>query len=247
MADDSFPQIRAIVTREAAMAAGLKTYYTGDPCIHGHCAPRSVVGGYCRQCNTEQRRNQSTEARQAVNVTRKRWRELNALKISAQKRESAARNKETIKAWWARNRHKQKEYNRVQYLKDATSRKQYAKQWRQDNQQKLSEMLSDWRLRNKDKTRVYSVRRKALKRAAGGSFTPDDIKRIHKQQRGRCAYCREKLGPDYHIDHIIPLIAGGSNWPRNLQLTCGVSGNKCNLVKRSKDPMIFAREMGRLL
>lgn len=62
-------------------------------------------------------------------------------------------------------------------------------------------------------------------------------------QRGRCAYCREILGDDTHIDHIQPVSRGGSGEKRNFQLTC--SG--CNLAKNARDPIEFAQSLGMLL
>lgn len=46
-----------------------------------------------------------------------------------------------------------------------------------------------------------------------------------------------------HVDHIKALARGGSNWPSNLQLTCG----PCNNRKRAIDPIEFARRNGRLI
>ncbi|OKO69265.1 hypothetical protein AC628_33740 [Bradyrhizobium sp. NAS96.2] len=64
-----------------------------------------------------------------------------------------------------------------------------------------------------------------------------------KQQKRRCAYCRTKLTLDYHVDHILALSRGGSNDRTNLQILC----EPCNLAKHAKDPLDFARSLGRLL
>ncbi len=78
---------------------------------------------------------------------------------------------------------------------------------------------------------------------AGGSYSTEDIRRILKQQRGRCAYCRDRFGNQFHIDHILALSRGGSNYPHNLQLTC----ETCNLRKHARDPINFAQSLGMLL
>ncbi|HEX9641682.1 MAG TPA: HNH endonuclease, partial [Candidatus Krumholzibacteria bacterium] len=53
------------------------------------------------------------------------------------------------------------------------------------------------------------------------------------RDRGRCALCLKDIsgllaaGKDQHIDHIMPLAAGGTNDPTNLQYLC----EQCNLIK----------------
>lgn len=39
-----------MITRKEAKSQGLKTYFTGKPCKHGHIALRSVSCGGCREC-----------------------------------------------------------------------------------------------------------------------------------------------------------------------------------------------------
>lgn len=91
--------------------------------------------------------------------------------------------------------------------------------------------------------KLRAALRKARKRGAEGSYTAADVRRIEKQQKGRCAYCRTKLDSGRHIDHILPLSKGGSNWPANIQLLCA----PCNLSKQAADPLDYARRTGRLL
>jgi 5-methylcytosine-specific restriction endonuclease McrA len=45
----------AIISCAAAFAQGLKRYYTGEPCIHGHLAERLVLNGQCVACYNERR------------------------------------------------------------------------------------------------------------------------------------------------------------------------------------------------
>ena len=40
----------AIITQAQAKAEGLKFYFTGKPCKHGHVAKRYTSGGACEPC-----------------------------------------------------------------------------------------------------------------------------------------------------------------------------------------------------
>jgi hypothetical protein len=40
-----------IITRKKAMEKGLKRYFTGKPCKHGHVAERYTVSRHCSICN----------------------------------------------------------------------------------------------------------------------------------------------------------------------------------------------------
>ena len=39
------------VSRETAVQLGLKRYFTGVPCIHGHISERYVASNECVECN----------------------------------------------------------------------------------------------------------------------------------------------------------------------------------------------------
>ena len=42
-----------LISREQAKAEGLKRYFTGEPCFHGHIAPRAVSTKICVVCAAE--------------------------------------------------------------------------------------------------------------------------------------------------------------------------------------------------
>lgn len=50
---------------------------------------------------------------------------------------------------------------------------------------------------------------------------------ILEKYNGRCAYCGTKLVKDWHVDHIKPQWAGGSNEFENLNPSC----KECNNYK----------------
>jgi 5-methylcytosine-specific restriction endonuclease McrA len=90
---------------------------------------------------------------------------------------------------------------------------------------------------------LYQNRRRARKIEAEGCHTVADMKRLRIKQGNRCAYCRVHLGRGSHLDHIVSLSKGGSNWPRNLQWLC----LSCNSRKHARDPIEFARAAGMLI
>ena len=75
--------------------------------------------------------------------------------------------------------------------------------------------------------RANCAARRARVKSAPGRYYADDIAKLLTLQRGRCVICRTDISSAYHIDHIVPLVRGGSNWPENLQLLCG----SCNRSK----------------
>lgn len=83
--------------------------------------------------------------------------------------------------------------------------------------------------------------RKARQRGAEGKFSPKDTRKLFSLQAGFCAYCSTPLPvPGYHIEHITPVINGGSNWPTNLCLACP----RCNSQKKDMPLELFCEIKG---
>jgi 5-methylcytosine-specific restriction endonuclease McrA len=67
----------------------------------------------------------------------------------------------------------------------------------------------------------------ARRRKAVGRHTQGDVEWILRKQGHRCVLCGASLWVMFHVDHIVPICRGGSNWPSNLQCLCP----GCNLEK----------------
>lgn len=89
--------------------------------------------------------------------------------------------------------------------------------------------------------------RKARERAAVGKLSKGIRKLLYEAQQGKCPVCKSKLILDgakkCHIDHVVPLSAGGTNTDDNVQLLCF----ECNVSKGAKNSVEFMQSRGFLL
>lgn len=108
------------------------------------------------------------------------------------------------------------------------------------NRDKYSEFSRNWRLKNPEENRLKQNRYKSRKINADGEHTINDVMLILNNQGWNCVYCCADLHMGYHVDHIMPLALGGSNWPNNLQCLCPT----CNMRKSDKHPDDWHKEIG---
>lgn len=206
-----------VITRIDAAASGLRRYFSEIPCKNGHVSERYVSNGMCVSC--QDRFNQ----------------------------ENMERNKTALREWILTNPDRKRLSDKNWCAKNKEKKSRTDRNWRLANKERVAGNKArwgrDWRLKNPEASRAKIRNRRALKRAAPGKHSAKDIARIFAAQKGRCAYCRTKLGKKFHVDHIIALANGGSNHPCNLQVTCP----RCNDCKGTKDPITYAQSIGLLV
>jgi 5-methylcytosine-specific restriction endonuclease McrA len=234
---------------------------------------KTGIRSECKECKRQASRRYHQANRETVNarkreydMTRKPIRQnryqQNREEILARNREYASRNKEAAAA--RNRRYRQQNQETIQSRQSA---------YRQANHERLMEKHREWRKLNeaaqvakrreyylsiKDSHNRYSaeyyrnnpVRVNAIRAArrarelnAEGRYTQEDIEFLLVMQGKQCACCRESIATKYHVDHVVPLSAGGSNYRSNLQLLCP----PCNLQKSSKHPIEFMQQRGFLL
>lgn len=77
MAHSRVPYDGPIVSRDDALAAGVRQYFTGKPCVNGHLAQRNTSNYACMACATEM---QDATRRQKGVPTKSEWMENTAKK-----------------------------------------------------------------------------------------------------------------------------------------------------------------------
>ena len=114
----------------------------------------------------------------------------------------------------------------------------------------MASHLSEWEAYRKEmenrkalRERVKRKHNKARRRGALGRLSIGRERSLYQLQRGKCPICKERLGQNWHLDHIVPIALGGSNTDENVQLLCPT----CNLAKNAKHPVEFMQSKGFLL
>jgi 5-methylcytosine-specific restriction endonuclease McrA len=214
-----------LINRKTAMAKGLKRYFTGEACNHGHVAERLVSDRSCIPCSVTKTNRQFKKKLKENPDFAARQKELGRHRMDRWRQRNPEKGKERERAHRARNP------NRA--LKNAEN----ANRWNKQNRVKATESLRTWKRNNpeqiKELRRVAYHRRRTRILGNGGHFTTHDIAKLFERQHGRCANpnCMA-VGVRLEIDHIMPVSRGGSSDPHNLQLLC----HDCNDRKRDKHP-----------
>lgn len=196
-----------------------------------------------RERNTAQKAEYRKLNPEKVKASGLAWRERNREYLRDLAAKYRAEKPEILKAWRAANSGKVQEHKARHAAKHSVKCAAAAAAWRAQHPQRHRDNARAYRLANPEAVLATGRNRRAREKAAEGSHTAADIRRIYALQKGRCACCGVSVGKKYHVDHIIPLIKGGSNWPSNLQIACPM----CNVKKRDKDPVTFMQSLGRLL
>lgn len=162
-------------------------------------------------------------------------RAANPEKARAQNRAWSAANAEkhraSARAWAAANPEKARANNRAWTAANAERVKANGRAWRAKNPERVRKAARARRLANPDKARVSEHSTRARRRGASGTHTAADVKAQAKRQRHRCYWCKGSVHKnEYHIDHVIPLKAGGSNGRENIVIAC----RACNLKKGAR-------------
>jgi hypothetical protein len=165
-----------LISREEASAAGLKKYFTGEPCKHGHVSEKRVATKQCSTCAV------------AVN---KAWKRRNPVRAAA-----------CHAAWKRRNPDKVAEYRATGEKRNPGRVAAYDKAWRERNPERAAECNASWRKRNPAKMAEYGVARHCARLRRTPSWADREaIIAVFVEARRLAA----ETGIPHAVDHVIPL------------------------------------------
>lgn len=181
--------------------------------------PPSYLQSYCRACGLAKSREWA-----AKNKDRKRQHKLSS------RQSDIERDRATRRRHYANNVEALREQSRNRTPEQRRSRADRQRDYRLANPEKIRQM---------NRARVHTQR-------AAGKISRAVIDALIELQKGCCAACNRHTvvdGKGFHLDHKVPLAAGGDNQFGNLQILCP----PCNLAKSDRDPIEFMQSKGYLL
>jgi hypothetical protein len=172
-----------------------------------------------------------------------KWAKENRALHNANGQEWKKKNKDKVKRsaarYYVENKEKIQARERWEKLHPEEARAK-KRAWYAENAEKERKRAADWKRRNPDNSRIHSQNRRVRK--GEGKLSRDLAAKLRILQQNKCAACKNVL-TKYHLDHVVPLAAGGIHEDSNMQLLCPF----CNHSKKDRDPIKFMQSRGFLL
>lgn len=213
-----------VISCKEAKAAGLKRYYTGVPCKHGHDCERFVSTRGCYFCLRENSKsyNQVPDNKEKMKVRRKQYYEENAEALREYSRKDYWENREarqaSCKAWKAENKDRTLASAREYRQKNLERVKEVSRVRYHRNLEKMRAEQNEWRAANVDHVRARVREYNNARYRAGGLFKVTNMMRKHltrtlngaKKQKSTAEY----LGYESRalMAHLESLFDHGMTW-----------------------------------
>jgi len=135
------------------------------------------------------------------------------------------KNPEYHKKYQEENREYYREYNKKWNKENKEHRLEYHKKWNKENKERKSGYNKKWYRDNLHLIKARDQKRRARKKAA--------LPHLSENEKLALKLLAEEavlLGPNWHLDHIVPISKGGLHHPDNLQIV----KSSYNLSKSNK-------------
>ncbi|AUR89805.1 coil containing protein [Vibrio phage 1.133.O._10N.222.51.E4] len=204
-----------IITKKEAKERGLKRYFTGKPCKHGHVAERTICSGHCCVCGAERVRKYYEQNKGKIAEKDRKYREQNKDVIAEKKRKYHQQNKEVI----AEKRRKHYEQNkevlaervREYYEQNRDKVAEKNRKYREQNREVLAEKSRNWLKANPEQAFIRQSLRRIQNNWKGGRAKAEKLMGYTREQLREHIELQFKEGmswdnrSEWHIDHIKPV------------------------------------------
>lgn len=188
----------------------------------------------CKKCRNNYVNQWSQDNRDRSRAIKNRWDDNHRDSIQKWRAENAEYLRQYNKRYYAANKEQCKLKGQKWLAQNTDKARSIKRAYYDRNRQQVISQAKNWKQSHPESDAVSRHKRRAKLKAAEGEYTKADIVDIYQQQDGRCLYCGIPvfwdIKNDLHIDHIVPLARGGSNYPINLCIACF----SCNSSKQHK-------------
>lgn len=186
-----------------------------------HPGNKHHSSGVCCKCYQRAWYLKNREQQLAACAVRRREK---AAEIAAYKKNWAEKKREHVRAnyrrWFAANRDRQLAKMREAHERDPEDTVRRNREWRKANPERF-----------KEQGRICAIRRRARAAASPGLVpTAEQLADVRWLLGGRCYYCGECAADRVEVDHVVPIVDGGSVGIENLVPAC----RACNASKNDK-------------
>ena len=205
------------------------------------------ASGKCKSCVKAYSAARYALNPEKANESSAKWRLENSERLKEYDKAWKSSNPDKVNAQRARYRESHRELNiaRTEAWSKANPGKAKARsaEWHKNNPERAKALMDKFFAKNPGAMASYRQNRRARKNSSNGKISAGMAQKLFKLQKGKCPCCKQELGDNFHLDHVIPLALGGSNTDDNMQLLRA----KCNQQKHAKHPVDFMQERGYLL
>lgn len=175
----------------------------------------------CRICKIEKEEsefNNRTDCRKCHAEIVKQW-----------KLKNKDKDKEHQKKWREENKEKKNLITRIWQSLNLDKHRESSRRYYKNNTEKVKLTNKRYSEENPEVKRVIKFNRRAREESAEGKISRNDWIELCNKYGNKCLCCGRN-DVKLTLDHIIPLIKGGSNTIENAQPLCG----SCNSKKHTK-------------
>lgn len=185
----------------------------------------------CRTCKKEKKESEfhfRTDTKKYRNDCIECYTEFHRKLYLKQAEERRAWAREYSKTYYPLVREKKKKYVLDHVLEIKKRMFEYQKDYYSKNKKKINQKNKRWSDEFPEKRAVITARRRARLANAEGFFTEEEWADLCRKYEYKCLCCCNKR--KLTVDHVIPLIVGGTNYISNIQPLC----KPCNSKKGTK-------------
>lgn len=203
-----------VVSKKEARDLGLKKYFTGKMCKHGHVSHRYVSNGHCIKCTEKSNSEYRKENKELIVNYKRKYNKENRKKVSEYQKEYAGKNRESLKEYGLNYRNVNKDKLSKQKRDYYKNNKDRILKYSKDNRDKINKRRSEW-VKNNPMQHFARCSIRRIELAVGKDRVTRAELELGYTQQEFISHIESKFKDgmswdnrsEWHIDHIKPLKA----------------------------------------